>query len=44
VRGSVISAMEWVFIGLSFAAVLLINAMAVFRPMKTGLRALEEYE
>ena len=44
VKGSVISAMEWLFIGLSFAAVLLINFMAVFRPMKAGLRALEEYE
>jgi len=44
VRGSVISAMEWLFIGLSFAAVLLIDFMAVFQPMKAGLRALEEYE
>jgi ABC-2 type transport system permease protein len=44
VRGSMISAMEWLFIGLSFAAVLLINAIAVFRPMKAGLRALEGYE
>ena len=44
VRGSVISAMEWLFIILSFSAVLLINCVATFRPMKVGLKALQEYE
>ncbi|MDQ1334749.1 MAG: type transport system permease protein [Thermodesulfobacteriota bacterium] len=44
VRGSVISTLEWLFITLSFAAVVLINWAAVFRPMKMGLKALQEYE
>jgi ABC-2 type transport system permease protein len=44
VRGSVVSPLEWLFIILSFSAVLLINAMAVFKPMKRGLKALQAYE
>ena len=44
VRGSGISAMEWLFIVLSFSAVFLINGVAIFRPMKVGLKALQEYE
>jgi ABC-2 type transport system permease protein len=44
VRDRVVSPMEWLFIILSFAAVLMINWTAVFRPMKIGLKALQAYE
>jgi len=44
VRGSVISPIEWLFIVLSFSAVIVINSVAIFRPMKIGLNALREYE
>jgi ABC-2 type transport system permease protein len=43
-RGNAVSAMQWVFIITSFCAVLIINIVAVFKPMKMGLQALEEYE
>lgn len=44
VRGSVISPIEWLFIVLSFSAVVVIIGVAIFRPMKVGLKALREYE
>ncbi|HIJ58967.1 MAG TPA: hypothetical protein HPP41_04820, partial [Deltaproteobacteria bacterium] len=44
VRGSVISPIQWLFIVLSFSAVIVINVVAIFRPMKIGLNALREYE
>ncbi len=44
VRGNVISPIEWLFIVLSFSAVIVINSVAIFRPMKMGLKALQEYE
>jgi ABC-2 type transport system permease protein len=44
VRGNVVSGMQWLYIILSFAAVLLINWAAVSRPMKMGVKALQGYE
>ena len=44
VQGTTIAAGQWVFILLSFLAVLFLNALAVFWPMNMGLRALEQYE
>ena len=44
VRGSVISSLQWLFIVSSFSAVILIICVAIIRPMKAGLKALEEYE
>ena len=44
VRGSVISPIEWLFIVLSFSAVVVIIGVAIFRPMKAGLKALQGYE
>ncbi|MBW1868269.1 MAG: hypothetical protein JRI73_03010 [Deltaproteobacteria bacterium] len=44
VKGSVISPIQWLFIVLSFSAVIVINVVAIFRPMKIGLNALQEYE
>ena len=43
-RGEVISVFQWLFIALSFLAVLAINFAAVLTPMKMGLKALGEYE
>lgn len=44
VRGVAVSAMQWLFIVLSFLVVLAINVLAVYKPMKMGLEALVEYE
>ena len=44
VRGSVITSLQWLFIVSSFSAVILIICVAIIRPMKAGLKALEEYE
>ncbi|MBC8419746.1 MAG: hypothetical protein H8E10_14245 [Desulfobacterales bacterium] len=44
VRGSVISSLQWLFIVSSFSAVILIICVTIVRPMKAGLKALEEYE
>ena len=44
VRGNAISSIQWLFIVLSFSAVIVINVVAIFRPMKVGLKALQEYE
>ena len=44
VRGVPVSPGKWAFIVVSFAAVLALNAAAVWRPMRTGLKALRGYE
>jgi len=43
VRGDTISPAQWLFIVISFLAVLLVSILAVCKPMKMGLRALENY-
>jgi hypothetical protein len=43
-KGDVITLSQWGFIILSFLAVLVINMVAVFKPMKMGLKALHENE
>lgn len=43
VRGDTVSAVEWGFIGASFAAVFGIGLLAVFKPMKMGLAQLERF-
>ena len=40
VKGVPISGLQWLFIVPSFFMVLLIIALAVFKPMKVGLKAL----
>ncbi|MFH1125292.1 MAG: hypothetical protein V1758_16675 [Pseudomonadota bacterium] len=44
VRGATITLWQWLFIVLSFMAVVLINVLAVYKPMKMGFQALAEYE
>lgn len=44
VRGQPVSTYQWMLITLSFTTAFLINAAAVFWPMKIGLKALREYE
>lgn len=44
VKGDPVSAMKWIYIVLSFSAVFLIQLLALFQPMKKGVRALEGYE
>jgi ABC-2 type transport system permease protein len=44
VRGNALSTLEWCFTGASFSAALLVNGLAVFKPMRMGLKALNEYE
>jgi ABC-2 type transport system permease protein len=44
VRGNVIPTYQWLFIVASFSAVFVINALTILKPMKIGLKALEEYE
>jgi hypothetical protein len=44
IKGRGITGLQWLYIALSFIAVLAINFLATFRPMKMGLRALEAYE
>jgi len=44
VKGDPVSTTKWIYIILSFAAVFLIQLLALFRPMKKGLSALEGYE
>ena len=44
VRGEPITGLQWLFIIPSFAAVLLINMLTVYKPMKMGLQALTTYE
>ncbi|MCJ7594857.1 MAG: hypothetical protein MUO52_08825 [Desulfobacterales bacterium] len=43
-RGATIILWQWLFIVLSFMAVVLINVLAVYKPMKMGFQALAEYE
>ena len=42
--GKTVTAFQWLLIIASFLMVVLINTLAVFKPMKMGLRALREYE
>lgn len=44
VRGDLVSSLEWVFVGVSFAAVFGISLLAVFKPMNMGLEQLEKLE
>ncbi|MCJ7593938.1 MAG: hypothetical protein MUO52_04090, partial [Desulfobacterales bacterium] len=44
VRGATITLWQWLFIVLSFMAVVLINVLVVYKPMKMGSQALAEYE
>ncbi len=43
-RGYAISPLQWGFILSSFAAVLALMALAVYKPMRMGLEALQRYE
>jgi ABC-2 type transport system permease protein len=43
-RGLPVTALQWVFIASSFSAVLVLMALAVFKPMSMGLKALSEHE
>jgi ABC-2 type transport system permease protein len=43
-RGVPVTALQWVFIVSSFSAVLVLMALAVFKPMGMGLKALSEHE
>jgi ABC-2 type transport system permease protein len=43
-RGRAISPLQWVFIVSSFAVVLILIALVIYRPMKMGLEALHQYE
>jgi ABC-2 type transport system permease protein len=44
IRGVPVAGWQWLLIVLSFCAVLLIMAAAVFKPMKMGLKALSQHE
>ena len=44
VKEATITLWQWLFIVLSFMAVVLINILAVYQPMKMGSEALAEYE
>jgi ABC-2 type transport system permease protein len=44
VKGIPVSGLEWLFIGSSFLVVVALNVLVVFRPMKTGLKALNNLE
>lgn len=43
-KGKSVTALQWLFIIPSFAAVLIIQWLAIFKPMKMGIKALERYE
>jgi hypothetical protein len=43
-RGMPVTTWQWVFVAASFSAVLVLMALAVFKPMKMGLRALSDCE
>ena len=43
-RGMPVAGWQWLLIVLSFSAVLLIMAAAVYKPMQMGLKALSQYE
>ncbi|MEJ2725489.1 MAG: hypothetical protein P8175_12745 [Deltaproteobacteria bacterium] len=44
VKGRAITPMEWLFIIPCFVMVVAVTAFAVYKPMKTGLEALSQYE
>jgi ABC-2 type transport system permease protein len=43
-RGGSLSALHWAFVAGSFLAVMAVNALAVFKPMNMGLKALSRME
>jgi ABC-2 type transport system permease protein len=43
-RGQPITTSQWLFIVPSFIAVLIVNGVAVYKPMKMGLESLRRYE
>jgi ABC-2 type transport system permease protein len=43
-RGRAITPLQWVFIVCSFAVVLVLIGLAIYKPMKMGLKALHQYE
>jgi ABC-2 type transport system permease protein len=43
-KGKTLTALQWLFIIPSFAAVLIIQGLAIFKPMKMGVKALERFE
>ena len=43
-RGNAVTMFQWFFIVVSFLTVFVINAVAIFIPMKIGLKALQKYE
>jgi len=44
VKGLSLTVLQWLFIIPSFAAVLIIGMLTVYKPMKMGLKALSQYE
>jgi len=42
--GNAVTVLQWFFIVVSFLTVFVINAVAIFIPMKIGLKALQKYE
>ncbi len=44
VKGLSLTGLQWLFIIPSFAAVLIIAMLTVYKPMKMGLKALSQYE
>ena len=44
VRDHALTGLQWLFIIPSFAAVLLIAALAIHKPMKMGIKSLMQYE
>ena len=43
-RDEALTALQWLFVVPSFAAVLFVNVFAVYKPMQMGLKALLRYE
>jgi ABC-2 type transport system permease protein len=43
-RGRAITGLQWLFIVISFSAVMAINLFAVIKPLRMGIRSLIEYE
>lgn len=43
-KGKTVTALQWLFIVPSFVVVLLIQWIAIFKPMSMGIKALENYE
>jgi len=43
-QGNAISTIQWLFIIVCFLLAAVLNLVALFKPMKMGLKALEAYE